>query len=56
MTRNHHGFPLSICRHASPADPDTTNAAFIADLAAGEMHIAIGNPCSAPFRKYAIPA
>jgi isopenicillin-N N-acyltransferase-like protein len=56
MMRDHEGYPLSICRHPSPADPDTTNAAFVADLAGGKMHIAIGNPCAAPFRTYAVPA
>lgn len=54
--RDHADFPLSICRHPSEADPDTTNAAFVADLARREMHIAIGNPCVAPFQRYALPA
>jgi isopenicillin-N N-acyltransferase-like protein len=54
LTQDHADFPLSICRHPSPKDGDTTNAAFIADLAAREMHIAIGNPCVAPFRKYSL--
>jgi isopenicillin-N N-acyltransferase-like protein len=53
--RNHEGFPLSICRHPDPRDPDTTNAAFVADLGRREMHIAIGNPCVASFQRYVLP-
>ena len=53
--RNHKDYPLSICRHPSARDTATTNAAFIADLNSLEMHIAIGNPCVAPFVKYDIP-
>lgn len=52
---NHEDYPLSICRHPSPLDPTTTNASFIADLRALEMHIAIGNPCIAPYVKYELP-
>jgi len=52
MLRDHTDFPLSICRHPSERDSGTTNAAFIADLTAGQMHIAIGNPCVAPFKRY----
>ncbi|MEO7650759.1 MAG: C45 family peptidase [Bryobacteraceae bacterium] len=54
--RNHKDFPLSVCRHASPRDNEITTAAFIADLSSLEMHIAIGNPCVAPFQVYALPA
>lgn len=53
--RDHEGFPLSICRHPDPRDPSTTNAAFVADLKRREMHIAIGNPCVAPFQRYVLP-
>jgi isopenicillin-N N-acyltransferase like protein len=53
--RNHQDYPLSICRHPSPRDTATTNASFIADLRALEMHIAIGNPCVAPYVKYELP-
>jgi isopenicillin-N N-acyltransferase-like protein len=53
--RNHTDYPLSICRHPSSRDSATTNAAFIADLSSLEMHIAIGNPCVAPFVKYDLP-
>jgi len=54
--RNHENYPLSICRHPSPRDTATTNASFIADLRTLEMHIAIGNPCVAPYVKYDLPA
>jgi isopenicillin-N N-acyltransferase-like protein len=53
--RDHTDFPLSICRHPAATDPETTNAAFVADLTAREMHIAIGNPCVAPFIRYVLP-
>ena len=53
---DHDGFPLSICRHPDPRDRETTNAAFVADLKRREMHIAIGNPCIAPFQRYGLPA
>ena len=52
--QDHVDFPLSICRHPSPKDVDTTNAAFVADVTAQEMHVAIGNPCVAPFHKYSL--
>ena len=52
VVRDHAGFPLSICRHASREDPATTNAAFIADLTAQVMYVAIGNPCVAEFKAY----
>lgn len=55
ILRDHTDFPLSICRHPSPLDPDTTTAAFIADLTAQEIRIAIGNPCTAPFVRYLVP-
>jgi isopenicillin-N N-acyltransferase like protein len=54
--RDHSGFPLSICRHHAPTDTWATRAAFVADLKAGEMHIAIGNPCVAPFVRYSLAA
>jgi isopenicillin-N N-acyltransferase-like protein len=56
LTSDHADFPLSICRHPSPKDRDTTNAAFIADITAQEMNIAIGNPCVAAFKKYPVKA
>ncbi|MEO7651465.1 MAG: C45 family peptidase [Bryobacteraceae bacterium] len=53
---DHTDYPLSICRHPSPKDRGTTNASFIADLTDRRMHIAIGNPCVAPFQSYDLPA
>jgi isopenicillin-N N-acyltransferase-like protein len=53
--RDHAGFPLSICRHPSNEDPQTTNAAFVADLKTLRMHIAVGNPCAAGFQTYELP-
>ncbi|HUS08664.1 MAG TPA: C45 family peptidase [Bryobacteraceae bacterium] len=55
ILRDHTDYPLSICRHPDPRDVDTTNAAFVADLKRREMHIAIGNPCVAPFKRYDLP-
>ena len=52
--RDHRDYPLSICRHPSLKDPNLTNAAFVADLNALEMRIAIGNPCVAPFLTYQV--
>jgi isopenicillin-N N-acyltransferase-like protein len=54
--RDHSGHPLSICRHNAPSDEWTTKGAFVADLSAGEIHIAIGNPCTAPFKRYSLTA
>lgn len=53
--RDHENFPLSICRHPSAEDPIITNAAFVADLKALRMHIAVGNPCVAGFQTYELP-
>jgi hypothetical protein len=52
FTADHAHFPLSVCRHRSERDPTWTTAAFIADLTERALHIAIGNPCVAPFVKY----
>lgn len=52
--RDHAEFPLSICRHQSSFDNWMTNAAFVADLAALEIHIAIGNPCVSAFECYQV--
>jgi isopenicillin-N N-acyltransferase-like protein len=54
--RDHTGFPLSICRHNSPTDTWITSAAFVADLKALEIHIAIGSPCTSPFVRYTATA
>jgi isopenicillin-N N-acyltransferase-like protein len=52
FTTDHTNFPLSICRHRSECDPSWTTAAFVADLTGRALHVAIGNPCVAPFKKY----
>lgn len=49
---DHTNYPLSICRHVSSKDPLCTTAAVVADLTDQEIHIAMGNPCVARFRKY----
>lgn len=54
MFADHTDFPLSICRHDSDKDPLVTTAAFIANLSDLETYIAIGNPCVAGFKKYAV--
>lgn len=55
MFRDHDGLPMSICRHPATQDPQRTNAAFVAEPAAGRMHIAIGNPCVSEFKTYVVP-
>lgn len=51
---DHADFPLSICRHPSDQDMGWTTAAVVANLTDGEMEIAIGNPCAAPFVRYGL--
>jgi len=54
--RDHTDLPLSICRHNAPVNSwATTPAAFVAELAALEIYIAIDNPCTAPFVCYTVP-
>jgi isopenicillin-N N-acyltransferase-like protein len=53
---DHTDHPHGICRHESEADPIVTTAAFIADLTARDMHLAIGNPCGDEFRTYCAQA
>lgn len=52
IVRDHTDFPLGICHHPSPEEPCHTTAAFLADLTDLEMEIAIGNPCTAKFKRY----
>ncbi len=42
---DHLGFPLSICRHESPAEPTVTAASVVFDCGARVAHVTIGNPC-----------
>lgn len=53
--QDHTGFPQSICRHANE-DPGhgywKTVFSVIMSVEAGEMHVARGNPCEAPYEVY----
>lgn len=53
--QDHSGFPRSICRHAND-DPEhgfwKTVFSVIMAVEAGEMHVARGNPCEAPYEVY----
>ena len=53
--QDHSGFPRSICRHANE-DPGhgywKTVFSVIMSVEAGEMHVARGNPCEAPYEVY----
>jgi isopenicillin-N N-acyltransferase-like protein len=51
---DHTDFPTSICRHGGDGLPGATTAAFVADLTARSMRIAIGNPCVAGFVEYGL--
>ena len=54
--RSHEGWPESICQHGDPdEDPaldHVTVAAMVADLGAGVLHAADGNPCERPFETF----
>jgi hypothetical protein len=45
LLADHVGYPLSICRHPSAAEPTVTAASVIFDCAARRATIALGNPC-----------
>lgn len=53
--QDHSGFPRSICRHAND-DPGhgywKTVFSVVMSVEAGEMHVARGNPCEAPYEVY----
>jgi len=49
---DHEGQPRPICRHGVFQPDQWTTAAFVADPRQQVMHIAIGNPCTAPFHVY----
>ena len=53
--QDHSGFPRSICRHANE-DPGhgywKTVFSVIMSVKAGEMYVARGNPCEAPYEVY----
>lgn len=46
---DHHGRPLSICKHTSAEEPSATVASLVFDLARSEASIALGAPCSSPY-------
>lgn len=48
---DHADYPQSICRHRV-GSAEATTASFVANLSDREMSIAIGNPCTAPYRRY----
>jgi isopenicillin-N N-acyltransferase like protein len=43
---DHQQYPLSICRHPSPAEPTTTAASVVFDCASRTAMITLGNPCT----------
>jgi isopenicillin-N N-acyltransferase-like protein len=49
--------PYAICRHPAPGEPPlqqtATRASAIMDLRAGEMHLALGQPCRAEYQTLA---
>jgi isopenicillin-N N-acyltransferase-like protein len=50
--RSHEGHPKGVCRHVDESEPweerTATLASVIMDLAAGRLHVAAGQPCTAP--------
>ncbi|MBN1318406.1 MAG: hypothetical protein JXA42_23200 [Anaerolineales bacterium] len=56
ILRDHFDYPYGICRHAETDMGDTSQAATLAsvvmDLAAGEMHVAAGEPCREEYHTY----
>ena len=51
---DHQDAPHSICQHLSTDETLATTAAYICDLSALELHLAIGNPCTAEFKIYGL--
>ena len=53
---DHDGYPSSICRHSTSADPTvlTTMYSVICEADKGLMHVARGNPCSNSFHTYSL--
>jgi isopenicillin-N N-acyltransferase-like protein len=51
---DHFNHPFSICRHPDPGLPEVersaTLASMIVDLTAGEMHLAVGEPCKTEYQ------
>lgn len=51
---DHADRPYSVCLHPTEHDAIFTTAVMIADCTAGVVDIAIGQPCKAPFHRYAV--
>ena len=56
MTRDHKGWPTSICAHPAPDTPaerlasaGSTNYAFVADLSQGRLRFVMGSPCEGEY-------
>ena len=56
--RDHFNRPYSICRHPNPGlaeiERGATLASTIVDLSAGEMYVAMGEPCKTDYQKICI--
>jgi isopenicillin-N N-acyltransferase like protein len=54
ILRDHGSDPQSICLHPDPAEGDEASAvmfSMVADLGAGSMWVALGNPCENPYEE-----
>ena len=56
FTRDHAGYPTSVCAHPSTGTPPEklsnaggTNYAFVADLAHDRLRFVMGNPCEGTY-------
>ena len=52
--RDHGNHPHSLCAHPFPGRDVKTVASVIGDLAAHELHAAMGSPCQAPYATYTL--
>jgi isopenicillin-N N-acyltransferase-like protein len=55
LLRDHQGYPVSICRHATdkPGSLETV-VGFVGCPARGEVSVAVGNPCESTFQTYVV--
>jgi isopenicillin-N N-acyltransferase-like protein len=55
LLADHADYPHSICAHPDPAahpcEQSATIASLLMDLDAGQMWVAVGNPCRAPYQR-----
>jgi isopenicillin-N N-acyltransferase-like protein len=53
---DHDGFPTSICRHATSAEPTAMHSMYsvICEADKGRLHITHGNPCENPYSTYSL--